>query len=241
MTQTQFDSKLWGVTQKDLEGVTTLNGKPLTVDELRHGAHLESSSDGQYRVLLGRSTDYGTQQPIYTVKDGKVFNLDLRNRPDYVDPDGANTVPDMQPSSVNLMQTDPKGRAYPRGEFEERWWEPKKLEEGGIVDKLQAAGVVPGEVEMRGEPKGGPHGPREKVTHKLTEEEERTAIDFAIRGEHKGAISHMAKQLGIEDLKEPEAEELVQDTHKMMEEFRKKRDKMFKEMDKLKLPDLPQE
>ncbi len=237
MTQTQFDSKLWGVTPKDLEGVTTMNGKPVTVDELRNSAHLESSSEGQYRVLLGKSTDYGTQQPIYAVKDGKAFNLDMRNRPDYVAPDAKSyTAPEIQPfaGADQAMQTNPRGRQYPRGEFEERWWEPQRLEENGIVDKLQAAGVVPGEVETRGEPKGGPHGPRTKTIVKLTPDEEKSATNFNDRGDHEGIVSDMAKHLGIHDIKEPAVSNVVSRMKSMVKEY-------YEGQSKLKLPDLPQE
>lgn len=84
MSQSDFDRTLFGVTDKDLEGVTTQNGQPLTKEYLRSTAQLESRSDGTYRVLLGRDP----MKPVYAyIRQAGVpiqprpFVLDLRNRP----------------------------------------------------------------------------------------------------------------------------------------------------------------
>lgn len=80
--QRQFDQMLWGVTDNDLSGVTTLNGQPVTADYLRGSAQLESFGDGRYLVRLGKNP----MRPIYAFQNAnteapRAFVLDLRNRP----------------------------------------------------------------------------------------------------------------------------------------------------------------
>lgn len=81
MNQSQFDSVLAGVTDKDLAGVTTLNGQAVTADYLRSSAQLDSVGDGRYLMRLGRDP----AKPIYayqgaTTEMPQKFVLDLRGR-----------------------------------------------------------------------------------------------------------------------------------------------------------------
>lgn len=64
MTQGQFDRVLYGLTDADLEGATTLNGRPITADYLRQSGGLESRSDGTYRVTLGNDP----AKPVYAFR-----------------------------------------------------------------------------------------------------------------------------------------------------------------------------
>ncbi len=236
MSQEKFDAKIWGFTEDDLKGVTTQNGRPVTVDDLRRQAHFESVAEGRYHVLLGTATDYGSEkpskQPVYAYKDGKPFVLDFKDRPDEkVGPPKIDLVP--QPAfDSNSMGDTFRSRKYPRGEFEERWYEPHVNEPGGMLDKMNMADVPSGNVEMRGEPRGGPHGPRTRIDVKQTPEEQKTAADFLERGDHEGAASELAKQLGIHDIEAPGAARLREGFKELLKEHNKT---------KLKLPDLPQE
>ena len=81
MSQPQFDSVMQGITDKDLAGVTTLNGQPITPGYLRGAAHLESVGEGRYLVTLGGSAE----KPIYAFQYANTerptpFVLDLRGR-----------------------------------------------------------------------------------------------------------------------------------------------------------------
>jgi hypothetical protein len=81
MPQATFDRVLWGVTDQDLAGVTTLAGEPVTADYLRGKAQLESYGDGRYLVRLGSDP----MRPIYAVQNANTempqpFVLDLRGR-----------------------------------------------------------------------------------------------------------------------------------------------------------------
>lgn len=81
MAQDTFDAVLWSVAPKDLAGVTTLDGTPVTVDYLRNTAKLESYGDGRYMVRLGGDPE----RPIYAYQFANTegpspFILDLRGR-----------------------------------------------------------------------------------------------------------------------------------------------------------------
>lgn len=81
MSQGQFDGVLAGVTDRDLAGVTTLNGAPISAAYLRGNARLESVGDGRYHVTLGQNQ----AAPIYAYQGANTerpskFVLDLRNR-----------------------------------------------------------------------------------------------------------------------------------------------------------------
>lgn len=83
MTQTQFDDIMWGITDADLKGVTTLNGEPVTADYLRNSARLESIGEGQYLVNLSKSgTMYavGNADAAVWGHQSAPFILDLRGR-----------------------------------------------------------------------------------------------------------------------------------------------------------------
>lgn len=88
MTQSQFDGVLQSVTDWDLDGVTTLNGAPITADYLRNSAQLENAGDGRYFVTLGRDP----ARPVYAYQYANTeipnkFILDLRGRaPSFVPP-----------------------------------------------------------------------------------------------------------------------------------------------------------
>lgn len=81
MNQRQFDAKIAGLSDQDLQGVTTLSGTPVTAEYVRNNAQLESLSDGRYLVRLGRDPE----RPIYAFRNlgvmgqpMKPFALDLR-------------------------------------------------------------------------------------------------------------------------------------------------------------------
>lgn len=81
MTQSQFDGVLAGITDRDLAGVTTLNGQPITPGYLRGNARLESVGEGRYLVTLGRNQ----AAPVYAYQGANTeapskFVLDLRGR-----------------------------------------------------------------------------------------------------------------------------------------------------------------
>jgi len=82
MTQRGFDAKMAGLAERDLQGVMTQSGTPITADYVRNNAQLESLSDGRYLVRLGRDPE----RPIYAFRDVganvanrlRPFILDLR-------------------------------------------------------------------------------------------------------------------------------------------------------------------
>jgi len=79
MTQGQFDAVLAGVTDKDLAGVTTKNGNPITADYLRSSGKLESAADGTYNIKFGDKP--GTYAMIAANSEmPSLFKLDLRGR-----------------------------------------------------------------------------------------------------------------------------------------------------------------
>lgn len=82
MQQGQFDATIAGLGDKDLDGVTTLQGEPVTADYVRDNAHLQGVGDGRYYVTLG----HNPAKPIYAYLGANTeaptkFVLDLRNRP----------------------------------------------------------------------------------------------------------------------------------------------------------------
>lgn len=82
MPQGAFDKVMYGITDADLQGVTTQNGEAITANYLRDNATLESAMDGRYFVKLGRDP----LKPIYAYQYAQTdtprkFVLDLRNRP----------------------------------------------------------------------------------------------------------------------------------------------------------------
>jgi hypothetical protein len=89
MDQTKFDKVMYGITDDDLAGVTTLSGEPVTFDFLFPGgfcalnvATLKSMGEGRYFVKLGKDP----LRPIYAytganTESPQKFVLDLRNRP----------------------------------------------------------------------------------------------------------------------------------------------------------------
>jgi hypothetical protein len=86
MQQWQFDRVMYGVTDGDLAGVSTLSGEPITAEYLRNSARLESTRGGYFLTLGNRPL-----QPIYAytganTESPRKFVLDLRNRPMAVAP-----------------------------------------------------------------------------------------------------------------------------------------------------------
>lgn len=81
MPQAQFDSLLYGINERDLAGVTSPAGEPITPAYLRGRATLESVGDGRYGLLLGSNPD----RPIYAYRYTNTeapqkFILDMRGR-----------------------------------------------------------------------------------------------------------------------------------------------------------------
>lgn len=81
MSQSQFDSMIWRMSDADLAGVTTLSGTPVDASYLRSSARLESIGDGRYLVQLGKDP----LKPIYAFQGAnselpQPFVLDLRRR-----------------------------------------------------------------------------------------------------------------------------------------------------------------
>jgi hypothetical protein len=81
MNQRGFDARMTGLSDRDLQGVTTQSGTPITADYVRNNAQLESLSDGRYLVRLGRDAE----RPVYAFRGlgvmgqpVKPFVLDLR-------------------------------------------------------------------------------------------------------------------------------------------------------------------
>lgn len=97
MPQAQFDGVMRSIQDRDLAGVTTLSGQPVTAGYLKNSARLESIGDGRYFVLLGNDP----MKPVYAYRgaDGEVpskFVLDLRGR-------GSAPLPYDQFSTANAM------------------------------------------------------------------------------------------------------------------------------------------
>ena len=61
MPQATFDGIMQGITDRDLQGATNLNGSPLTANLLRQMGHLEAIGPGRYNVNLGGPGE----KPIY--------------------------------------------------------------------------------------------------------------------------------------------------------------------------------
>jgi hypothetical protein len=82
MPQSIFDRTMYGITDNDMAGVTTLNGQKVDAGYLRSSATLESVGDGRYFVKLGSDP----LRPVYAYTGAnsempQKFMLDLRNRP----------------------------------------------------------------------------------------------------------------------------------------------------------------
>lgn len=82
MPQSTFDKTMYGITDADMAGVTTLNGQKVDANYLRDNATLESVGDGRYFVKLGKDP----LRPVYAYTGAnsdspQKFMLDLRNRP----------------------------------------------------------------------------------------------------------------------------------------------------------------
>jgi hypothetical protein len=82
MPQAIFDKTMYGLTDTDLAGVSTLNGEKVDANYLRNAATLESVGDGRYYVKLGNDP----MRPVYAYQGANTeaptkFMLDLRNRP----------------------------------------------------------------------------------------------------------------------------------------------------------------
>jgi hypothetical protein len=82
MSQGELDRTISGIKDADLQGVTTLNGQPVTADYLRSNAKLESVGGGRYLIRLGSDPS----KPIYAYQGAnseapQKFVLDLRGRP----------------------------------------------------------------------------------------------------------------------------------------------------------------
>lgn len=94
MNQRGFDARMTGLSDRDLQGVTTQSGTPITADYVRNNAQLESLSDGRYLVRLGRDAE----RPVYAFRD-----LGVMGQP-------------MRPFVLDLRQIAPSdGRAVPIG------------------------------------------------------------------------------------------------------------------------------
>lgn len=81
MKQNDFDRVIWGITDNDLAGVTTLSGTPVTAEYLRLNARIESVGEGRYFMRLGRDPE----KPVYAYRNVNTeapakFVLDLRGR-----------------------------------------------------------------------------------------------------------------------------------------------------------------
>jgi hypothetical protein len=94
VTQAQFDALMWGINEKDMAGVSTLAGEPITPEFLRGNAQLESIGSGRYLVRLGRDP----MRPIYAYQGANTeaptkFILDLRGRSP-----GTPPIPELAPA-----------------------------------------------------------------------------------------------------------------------------------------------
>lgn len=119
MSQAQFDALLFGITDADLAGVSTLSGTPITAEFLRGSAKLESRSDGTYRVRLNNDP----ARPSYAVQDSGhpaippgIFILDLRGRRPAAIPSWNSTPAGAPLSSWNFSSSPPGGldTSWPR-------------------------------------------------------------------------------------------------------------------------------
>ena len=61
MSQIQFDGVMAGITDKDLQGATDLNGRPVSANFLRNQGHLEAIGPGRYLVNFAGAGE----KPIY--------------------------------------------------------------------------------------------------------------------------------------------------------------------------------
>jgi hypothetical protein len=82
MPQRQFEGVMAGLTDQDLAGVTSQNGKPITANFLRAYGRLEAVGPGQYLVNFAKQ---GADQPIYAHTGWDTaqpfpFVLDLKGR-----------------------------------------------------------------------------------------------------------------------------------------------------------------
>lgn len=80
MTQPQFDGVIAGLTDRDLDGVTDLNGRPISAAYLQRSGHLESVGPGRYLVNFASGG-----KPIYAFQYANTerpqpFVLDLNGR-----------------------------------------------------------------------------------------------------------------------------------------------------------------
>lgn len=98
MSQRQFETTMAGITDADMKGVTTDNGRQITPDYLRNSAKLHALADGRYLVQV----NLNDKNPQYARgPGGGAFVLDLRNRPAVaVQPDAPPQVSSAQPVSV---------------------------------------------------------------------------------------------------------------------------------------------
>ncbi len=76
MTQRDFDGIMTGLSDGDLQGVTTGNGRPITADYVRGSAKLQAVGDGRYLVQINGND----AAPMYAAKDGRAFVLSLKGR-----------------------------------------------------------------------------------------------------------------------------------------------------------------
>ncbi len=93
MNQRGFDARMAGLADRDLQGVTTQSGTPITAEYVRDNAQLESLSDGRYLVRLGRDAE----RPVYAFRD-----LGVMGQP-------------MRPFVLDMRQIAPNDRAAPIG------------------------------------------------------------------------------------------------------------------------------
>ena len=87
LDQSNFDGMMQGLGDRDLAGVTTMSGRPITADYVRQNAQLENAGDGKYFIRLGRDPS----RPVYAMSQREAppqgngqfsrFVLDLSNRP----------------------------------------------------------------------------------------------------------------------------------------------------------------
>lgn len=76
MSQREFDGVMTGLSDGDLQGVTTGNGRPITADYVRGSAKLHAVGDGSYLVQLNGNDS----APLYASKGGRAFVLSLKGR-----------------------------------------------------------------------------------------------------------------------------------------------------------------
>jgi len=81
MSQSTFDRTMYGLTDKDLAGVTTLNGQEVGAIICAIPPPSKASADGRYYVKLGRTDEAGHCLFRANTESPQKFMLDLRNRP----------------------------------------------------------------------------------------------------------------------------------------------------------------